>query len=794
MDEQLQPFSINDAPVGSIKMMPPVDPLPDGGGATTATVTALAPPAPDTDAHSCSFGNSCKVPLIPSPSLPSADMALFSSRKLLLGLFKKKILRAEKLRGLLRYLGNTGPHLRYALFCASENPGCESFSGQPAIPLYNQEIVSAFSESSNCVASHSLTSGNHVCKMPLVSEAAEANRLVCSVVDASDPPERWNSTDSGNAVLGLDAHDVLPQEVTGCSRLCSTEVEPDGGLVGGSSSTSSSSSSSAEPVAGHRLHPLLDAGPELSGSATSSSLRKRHCSAPHDCQDSLGLSLGVDTACSHSSHHVPAECSVVSQAPFSSSHGNSNTVSSYSHSGLIAGGNTTSSGSYDETQASSGVFQDEFCSVPTTHSADPLHYSSSLGSSHGFQSVMSSHAHVHHHPDDPQQQHNTLRSHHHHHLVGGGAAPTTALLSQNEAYNPGGSVLRQPNGGEPVVTLSGENYPFLSTAAAGGYYYSDYSAPGFSHPQSSLSSAETSMHQLAASQVRLQLSSGAQRASSHHHGQQQRTLSAARANAAAGAHTREQCLSGENAGIKVLPSLGNSANQLASSASVNPSSGAVVLPVKRPRGRPRKHPLPVPLVSRVVDDEDEMECAESSNAMILRRSSGSQPILRTSSTTSCGSAQDNALNTLSLDASKKASSPHSVELCAVRCIQALRALQAAYLAHSAQEVDKMPPQDEVAEEYLALGGPYTALALGLEVQHQHTLLLEKSLNEDIASSMASSIIQKFLRQPQQLVINLNASFVWTSLNPKVPVRDLAVSRYHIAALLNDSRVFVYRHR
>lgn len=43
-------------------------------------------------------------------------------------------------------------------------------------------------------------------------------------------------------------------------------------------------------------------------------------------------------------------------------------------------------------------------------------------------------------------------------------------------------------------------------------------------------------------------------------------------------------------------------------------------------------------------------------------------------------------------------------------------------------------------------------------------------------------------------ILLNDSFLWSSFNFRIPVRDLTVSRHHMVALLNDSSVYLYRHK
>jgi hypothetical protein len=211
---------------------------------------------------------------------------------------------------------------------------------------------------------------------------------------------------------------------------------------------------------------------------------------------------------------------------------------------------------------------------------------------------------------------------------------------------------------------------------------------------------------------------------------------------------------------------------------------------KRPRGRPRKYPIN-DMSSKSL--EDEMSCIDTTthttNGLEENTTIPFKP--KFDSLHSCSETLvqknschfDSLLFLFSKHLYKKAS----------RCLQSLRDLQHTACSEALQQLETLLSQDDISEEYIALGGPFTNLAIALSIQEEHSLLL-KPTQFETCQDASSSVLKRFKQNIQQLAVNLTASFVWSSFDPRIPVRDIAASRYHLIALLNDSRVFVYRHK
>ncbi|XP_053991842.1 uncharacterized protein LOC128883477 [Hylaeus volcanicus] len=211
---------------------------------------------------------------------------------------------------------------------------------------------------------------------------------------------------------------------------------------------------------------------------------------------------------------------------------------------------------------------------------------------------------------------------------------------------------------------------------------------------------------------------------------------------------------------------------------------------KRPRGRPRKYPLN-DMSKKSLEDEMSSLDATAHPTNALEENTTVSFKTKLDSLHSCNEALGQKSSS-QFDSSLFSFSKHLYKK-AFRCLQSLRDLQHTACSESLQQLEAFPSQDDISEEYVALGGPFTNLAIALSIQEEHSLLL-KPTQFQTCQDASSTILQRFKHSIQQLAVNLTASFVWSSFDSRIPVRDIAASRYHLIALLNDSRVFVYRHK
>lgn len=140
--------------------------------------------------------------------------------------------------------------------------------------------------------------------------------------------------------------------------------------------------------------------------------------------------------------------------------------------------------------------------------------------------------------------------------------------------------------------------------------------------------------------------------------------------------------------------------------------------MKRPRGRPRKHPLPIHLQQLALNTDDSYLQSSSggyrtSPTMMMGQTPLGQTALGQSS------SGLNAVGPRTSDSKTKKSNRVS------KYLEYRQRLYSSDILDQLQILDSLPPQIEVAEEYYGFGGPYSFLSLGSRVQALHDICNEE---------------------------------------------------------------------